>query len=105
MKAANLHSAIHKASHETSRLATAHLRAETSNSGWPSHLSHSIGVTYGKDGFEVHVPESHHSEALDHEYGLPGQQPNPAIRRVANRTGDVETFFVNRLYKHIEDSL
>lgn len=105
MNAAQIHSAIHKASHETSRIASKHIQSEAHNSGWPEHLSKSLHVVYDKDGFNVHTHEDHVSETLDHEYGTPGRQPNAALRRSANKTREVENFFVNRLFSHLEDSL
>lgn len=97
--------AIHKASHETSRLVGAHLRAEAKASGWPSNVAHSMSVNYSKDGFAVHVDEKHHATALDHEYGTPDLQPSAAIRHTANRTAEHEHFLVNRLHKHLEGLL
>ena len=105
MKPAQIHDAIHKASHETSRIATAQLKAEASNSGWPSHLVNSMHVVYDNNEFAVHTHEKHHAESLDHEYGLPGRQPNPAIRRTNNRTAEAENFFVGRLFNHLEGLL
>lgn len=105
MKPAHIHDAIHKASHETSRIASAHLRQEAAMSGWPEHIVNNMHVSYDKDGFGVHVHERHHAEALDQEYGVPGRQPNAAMRRSIHNTSQSEDFFVNRLYKHLEDSL
>jgi hypothetical protein len=105
MKPAQIHDAIHKASLETSRIASAHLKAEAINSGWPKHLAHSLHVSYEDNEFGVHTHENHVAESLDHEYGTPSRQPNPAIRRSANRTAPSENFFVNRLFNHLEGLL
>jgi len=99
------HSAITKASHETSRLMSARLREEAHASGWPSHVVKSLGVSYSKEGFQTHVREAHHAEALDHEYGTPSSQPNAAIRRSTNSTHEAEHFLTNRIYKHLEGML
>ena len=105
MKKDHVLNAIHKASHETSRLAGAHLRAEARASHWPAHIVSGMNVTYGKDGFAANVHEKHHAEALDHEYGTPERQPTAAVRRSANRTRESENFLVNRLAKHLEGLL
>lgn len=105
MNAAQIHSAISKASHETSRIAEAHIKSEAHVSGWPEHLTSALNVVYDKTGFNVHTHKDHEAETLDHEYGTPNRQPNPVLRRSANRTHEVEDFFVNRLYNHIEGLL
>ena len=105
MKQQHILSAIDKASHETSRLAGAHLRAEANASQWPAHIVRGMNVTYSKDGFAANVHESHHAEALNHEYGTPDRQPTAAVRRSANRTRETENFLVHRIAKHLEDLL
>lgn len=105
MKQDHILSAIDKASNETAHFVGAHLRAEAHNSNWPEHVVRSMHVTHDKGQFNANVHESHHAEALNHEYGTPGSQPNAAIRRTANRTAEPERFLVNRLFQHIEDSL
>ena len=105
MNAAQIHSAINKASHETSRMASANLRKEAHTSGWPEHIAKSLEVTYGNGGFSVNTDEDYVAETLDHEYGTPDRRPNAAIRRTNNRTSDIENFFVNRIFNHIGDSL
>lgn len=105
MKQQHLLSAIHKASNETAHFVGAHLRAEAHNSNWPEHIARSMTVTHDNGQFNAHVHEAHHAEAMNHEYGTPGHQPNAAIRRTANRTAEPENFLVNRLFKHIEDAL
>ena len=102
MKKDHVLNAIHKASHETSRLVGAHMRSEAKATGWPSHVVSGMSVSYSKGGFDANVNEKHHSEALDHEYGTPDRQPSGAIRHTANRTAESENFLVNRLYKHLE---
>ena len=102
MKKDHVLNSIHKASHETSRLVGAHARSEAKATGWPSHVVSGMSASYNKDGFAVNVNETHHAEALDHEYGTPSRQPSGAIRHTANRTAESENFLVNRLYKHLE---
>lgn len=105
MKQSHVHSAIKAASLETTRLMSAHLRAEARSSGWPEHVVRSLHVAHDETGFSTYVNSRHHEEALDHEYGTPSTQPNAAIRRSANRTHEAESFLIGRLFKHIEREL
>jgi hypothetical protein len=98
---AAFHSALHKASHETSGMMTAHLRSETEASGWPSHISQHMGVTYGEHGFEAHSHDAHKSEVENLEYGTPSTEPSAAIRRFSNRTREFDTFLSGRLGHHL----
>ena len=100
-----VHSALNKASQETTRLLSAHLRTEARKSGWSDDIVRSMHVTYDKDGFKTHVSKAHHDRALDFEYGTTDSQPTAAVRRFNNRTAEAQHFLVNRLYKHLEDSL
>ena len=97
--------ALHRASHETTRLLSAHLRTEARRSGWSDDVVNSMHVTYGKDGFASHVSKKHFDKARDLEYGTPDTQPTAAVRRFNNRTAQAETFLLNRLYQHLEDDL
>ena len=97
--------ALHQASHETTRLLSAHLRTEARKSGWSEDVVGSMHVTYDKDGFNSHVSKKHFDKARDLEYGTPNTQPTAAVRRFNNRTAEAQHFLVNRLYKHLEDSL
>ena len=105
MKQDHVLNAIHKASHETSRLAGAHLRAEANASHWPAHIVSGMNVTYSKDGFVANVHDKHYDQALDHEYGTPDRQPTAAVRRSANRTRESENFLVHRIAKNLEGLL
>lgn len=98
-----IHSAIKNSGHETARFVTAHVRDEARNSKWPDHIARSMNVTYGKDGFEAHTHKSHVDKVKDLEYGTPGMRPTAAIRRSSNRTQEAESFFVQRLFKHLGD--
>lgn len=97
--------ALTKASHETTRLLSAHLRTEARKSGWSDDVVRSMHVTYDKDGFASHVGEKHYEKAQNLEYGTPSTQPTAAVRRFNNRTAEAQDFLIKRLYKHIEDSL
>ena len=95
------HSALTKASHETSRMMSAQLRNEAHASGWPKEVTRTMRVKYGKEGFETHVHDAHHATAENLEYGTPSTQPTAAVRRFANRTQEAETFLHGRLSHHL----
>jgi hypothetical protein len=97
--------AIHKASNETAHFVGAHVRSETRKSNWPENVSRSVSVTHNNGSFDVHVHDSHHTEALNHEYGTPSTGVSAAVRRTSNRTEAAENFLVKRLFHHIEGSL
>lgn len=96
-----LQRAVKRASIDTSRHLSAALRKEARASGWPRHIVNSLRMSHGRDGFDVHVHDAYQSEAMDHEFGTTEQQPNPAIRRVLNRTLPSESFFLSRAAKHL----
>ena len=95
--------AIKTASHETTRFMSAHLRSEAQASGWPSHVSRTLRVSHGNDGFHVNVAKKHYETAMDFEYGTPDSQPTAAVRRFKNRQAESEHFLLNRLEKHFGD--
>jgi hypothetical protein len=97
------HSALHQASHETAKVMTSHLRAETHASGWPTHVTNSTKIAFGENGFEAHVHDAHKDEAHKLEYGSPGNQPTAAVRRLGNRTHEAESFLVGRMSKILGD--
>lgn len=105
MNRQKLTNALNQASHETTRLLSAHLRTEARKSGWSDDVVRSMHVTYDKDGFTSHVGARHYNKALNLEYGTPDTQPTAAVRRFNNRTAEAQHFFVNRLFKHIEGEL
>lgn len=86
--------AVRKASLESSKYMAALMRTEARASGWPDHIVRSIHVD---KSFNVMVNKKHHEDAMNLEYGTPDTQPTAALRRMANRTGQVEHFFVRRL--------
>jgi hypothetical protein len=92
---------LHKASVETTRFMSAHLRSETRASGWPEHIVRGMHVTYDAGNFAVHSHPDHRDEVLNLEYGTPGTQPTAAIRRHANRTSEAEKFLLGRTAKHL----
>jgi hypothetical protein len=95
------HSALEKASHETSRVMTHQLKLEAHASGWPSHVVRNMSVKYGEEGFQAHVHDSHEGTAHELEYGTTSTQPTAAVRRFSNRTQEAEKFLVGRLNKHV----
>lgn len=105
MKKNHVLNSIDKASKETTRLLSAHLRTEARKSGWPQSVVRNLSVNHDNDGFSVHVHEDHHSTAQNLEYGTPDTQPTAAIRRFSNRTRNAEGYFVHQLMKDLESHL
>jgi len=103
------HNGIHKAAQEATRYMSAQLRSEARASGWPSHIISGLHVRYNpEDGFTTHVHPQHYAQALDLEYGTPGQQPTYAMRRFANRDSDraeAESFLVSRMAANMGGSI
>ena len=93
---------LHKASIETTRLMSAHLRSEARASGWPNHIVRNLSVRHNDGEFTVHSHDEHRSQVLDLEYGTPSTQPTAAIRRFSNRTSESEKFLIGRVGKHME---
>lgn len=87
-------SAVNAASRESARYMSALMRTEARASGWPEKVVRSIQVD---NSFNVRVSKEHHALAMNLEYGTPDTQPTAAMRRMANRTSQVEHFFVRRL--------
>ena len=92
---------IHKASVETTRFMSAHLRSEARKSGWPEDIVRHLSVKHSDGAFTVHSHESHRADVLNLEYGTPSTQPTAAIRRFKNRTSHAEKFLVNRAMSHL----
>lgn len=86
--------AVKRATRESTRYMSALMRTEARASGWPEKVVRSITVD---DSFNVNVGKDHHSLAMNLEYGTPDTQPTAALRRMGNRTEQVEHFFVRRL--------
>jgi hypothetical protein len=95
----HIHSAVEHAAKQTSRYMTGQLRREAKASGWPRQVSANMGVIYDNKKFQVHVQDSHLSEANDLEYGTTSSRPTAAIRRSTNRTQDADAFFMKTLRK------
>ena len=94
--------ALHKASNETSHYLTAHLRAETHASGWPTKITRGMRVVHDNGTFGIHHADSHKDQVHDLEYGTPDDRPTAAMRRFSNRTKEAEKFLVNRLMKGLD---
>ena len=101
MKKNHYNSAIHKASLDTTRLMSAHLRTEAQNSGWPDPVVRNLHVRYSDGEFNVYGHKNHTKDIQNLEYGTPSSHPTAALRRFANRTTQAETFFVSRLSQHL----
>jgi len=95
---------LNKSSLETTRMMSAHLRAETRASGWPEHIVRGMHVSYDDGAFSVRSHPDHRSEVLNLEYGTPDTQPTAAIRRYENRTAKAEEFLLNRTAHHLKAS-
>ena len=95
---------LHKSSVETTRMMSAHLRAETRASGWPEHIVRGMHVSYSDGAFSVHSHPDHRDEILNLEYGTPNTQPTAAIRRYENRTAEAERFLLGRTMHHLRKS-
>ena len=92
---------LDKASLDTTRLMSAHLRSETRASGWPERVVRGMHVTYGDGKFAVRSHPDHKDEVLNLEYGTPDTQPTAAIRRFNNRQYESEKFLVKRTMHHM----
>ena len=95
-----LKTSLHKASLDTTRLMSAHLRSETRASGWPERVVRGMHVTYDDGKFSVKSHPDHKAEVLNLEYGTPGTQPTAAIRRFNNRQSESEKFLMSRTMHH-----
>lgn len=98
----NVKDSLHKASVETSRMMSAHLRSEARASEWPDHVVSHLSVAYNDGQFAVHAHDDHRAQVLDLEYGTPSKQPTAVIRRFSNRLSDIEKFLVLRTGHHMK---
>jgi len=94
-------SSLNKATIETTRLMSAHLRIEARKSGWPAEIVRHLSVRHNDGTFTVHSHEAHRNQVLNLEYGTPSTQPTAAIRRFGNRTAGAESFLVRRTMRHL----
>ena len=104
-KLKHIHSALHQASLDTTRVLGAHLRSETRASGWPHEITRRMRVSYDGDSFHVHSHPGHSAQVADLEYGTPSTQPTAAIRRFSNRTHEAESFLTGRMHQLLGKSL
>ena len=95
-----LKSSINKASNETTRFMSAHLRSEARASGWPEHIVSGLHVRHDKGSFTVHSHPEHHQDVMNLEYGTSSTRPNAAIRRFNNRQQEAEKFLMKRAMHH-----
>jgi hypothetical protein len=101
MNATQMKNAIKGACKDTTFILSAHLRSEARASGWPEHIARSVHVRHGAKGFTTHVHPQYKGEALDLEYGRPGQNPTAAMRRGGHRTEQAEHFLIKRTAYHL----
>jgi hypothetical protein len=97
----NVKASLHKASHDTARFMSAHLRSEARASGWPDHLVSSLHVRHNSGSFTVHAHPSSRADVMDMEYGTTSIQPTAAIRRFNNDQKEAEQFLIGRLGHHM----
>jgi hypothetical protein len=91
-----------RATQDTTRFMSAHLRIEARKSGWPDDVVRHLSVRHSDGEFTVHSHEDHRSTVMDLEYGTPNQRPTAAIRRFGNRTAASEKFLLNRTAKYLK---
>lgn len=97
----NIKASLHRASHDTARFMSAHLRSEARASGWPDHLVSGLHVRHSGGSFTVHAHPSSRSDVMNMEYGTTSNQPNRAIHRFNNDQKEAEKFLVGRLGHHM----
>lgn len=62
------------------------VRRHARDSGWPRHLSESLGVEHSGGHLRVSVPDHLADEVMDLEYGTPSTPPSGAMRQFLNRS-------------------
>jgi hypothetical protein len=97
----NAQKSLVKASHDTSRLMSAHLRSEARKAGWPDHIVSNLHVTHSNGSFNIHAHPDQREDVLDLEYGTTSTQPNRAIHRFSKNQHEAEKFLVKRLFHHM----
>jgi len=91
-----------KATVDTTRFMSAHLRIEARKSGWPDDVVRHLSVHHNDGEFTVHSHDDHRNTVMDLEYGTPSQRPTAAIRRFNNRTAASEKFLLSRTSKYLK---
>lgn len=73
--------------------ATAKLRRNAYESGWPTNLSRTLSVVHvGSGKYSINYPEDLENDILDQEAGTQDVPPNPVMR-----------LFMNRFEQHSQD--
>lgn len=98
------HHILNQASHDTTRLLSAHLRSQARASGWPEHIVRHMRVSYAGD-FKIGAHPEHMKEIENLEYGTPSTQPTAALRRFGNRTQEAEKFLMGRIAQQLGGKL
>lgn len=91
-----------KATNDTARFMSAHLRIEARKSGWPDDVVRHLSVRHDDGAFTVHSHEDHRNRVMDLEYGNTSQRPTAAIRRFGNRTAASEKFLLSQTSKYLK---
>jgi hypothetical protein len=92
---------VRAAARETASFMTTTLRDEAINSGWDIKVSNSLKVNFKGDAFVIDIPQRHKDAADAHEFGTEDDQPNPVLRRFANRLQEPEKFMLLRASKMV----
>ena len=93
---------INKASHETARLMSAHLRSEARASGWPEHVVSNLHVKHDSGSFTIHAHPDQRQQVMDLEYGTTTTRPTAAIRRFNNDQRRADKFLIHRMAEHMK---
>lgn len=78
---------------ESAKDMTSDLQDSARIAGWPSHIAAALSVDVVDTSFQI----SADSAAEDHEYGLPGQPPNPVLRKFVNRSSEIESSLLDNI--------
>lgn len=94
----DLREVIHQIGDQLSKKATANLRSQAYDSGWPTELSRKLTVTHlGEGQFKVTYPEDLEDQILDQEAGTQDSPANPVIRTFMNRFTDSTSHYDDML--------
>lgn len=86
---------LQEAVETTERQMTISLRVMASASGWPARIVTLLRVVERDGQFVPGYPKSIQKEVEDLEYGITGE-PNPVLRRFANRSESMATRALTR---------
>lgn len=83
--------AVDHARSHLERQYTEALRDDLRDAGWPPAVFTALRVRHSDDsGFDIDIPDSVESKALDLEYGTETRPPSGALRRFRARMGEID---------------